>query len=87
MLPFSQERVDKNTVVRTFTESVADEELKWHRDHEDRLVRPLSETDWMLQMDDELPQKLEGEFLIPKGVYHRLIKGTGDLKVEVRMLG
>jgi hypothetical protein len=41
----------------------------------------------MFQMDDELPQKLEGEFLIPKGVYHRLIKGTGDLKVEVRMLG
>ena len=85
-LPFEQERVDHSTVVRTFSASVPDEELKWHRDHEDRLVRPLEETDWQLQLDDELPKRFVGEVMIPKGVYHRLIKGSGDLKVEVKML-
>ena len=36
-------------------------------------------------MDNELPIKLtEGkEYFIPKGVYHRLIKGDGDLKVKI----
>jgi hypothetical protein len=27
--------------------------------------------------------KIEGEVFIPMGVYHRLIKGTGDLKIKL----
>jgi hypothetical protein len=86
MLPFSQRRLCEDTVVRTFTQDVDEEELKWHRDAEDRVVRPVCETDWMLQMDNELPKRICGEIKIPAGVYHRVIKGTGDLRVEVKML-
>jgi hypothetical protein len=36
-------------------------------------------------MDNQMPKSLtEGkEYFIPKGVYHRVIKGNGDLKVEI----
>lgn len=86
MLPYSQRRLCEDTVVRTFTQDVDEEELKWHRDAEDRVVKPVGETDWLVQLDNELPRKIQGEIHIPAGVYHRVIKGTGDLTVEVRML-
>lgn len=85
MLPFAQKKIGENRVVRTFSEDVPDEELKWHRDAEDRVVRVIGETDWGIQFDNRLPQRLTGEVLIPAGVYHRVIKGTGELKVEIRM--
>jgi hypothetical protein len=36
-------------------------------------------------MDEELPQVLlEGQtYKIPKMVYHRIFKGTGDLKITI----
>jgi hypothetical protein len=37
----------------------------------------------MIQLDNELPMKIEGEVFIPMGIYHRLIKGTEDLKIKV----
>jgi hypothetical protein len=37
----------------------------------------------MFQLDNQLPQKITGEIFIPKEVYHRLIKGTGDLKIKL----
>jgi hypothetical protein len=55
----------------------------WHRDREDRIISPLAPTDWKFQMDNELPVPLEGEIFIPKGVFHRVIKGTGDLKIKL----
>jgi hypothetical protein len=74
--------------VRVFTESVEDEELKWHRDREDRVVKVLESNKWFLQMDDELPKELVvGEsYLIPQGTYHRVIKGKGDLKVSITFI-
>ena len=55
---------------------------------ENRLVEILENNDWCLQMDDELPKKLiVGEkYKIPIGVYHRVIKGTGDLKIKLQKL-
>lgn len=85
--PYGENRISEDFVVRSFGCDVPDEELKWHRDAEDRLVRAVGETDWMLQLDNELPKKISGEIFIPAGLYHRVIKGTGDLVVEVRMLG
>jgi hypothetical protein len=85
-LPFNQNRLSENKVIRTFYQDTPDEELKWHRDAEDRYVKSIGETDWKLQFDNKLPQKISYEYVfIPKGVYHRVIKGTGDLKVEVIM--
>ena len=62
------------------------EELKWHRDEEDRIVEVCHDTNWFLQMDNELPKRiLVGEqYEIPRGIYHRLIKGDGDLKVKIK---
>ena len=41
---------------------------------------------WMFQMDNELPIFLkEGDkIFVPKGVYHRVLKGDGKLKVKIK---
>ena len=67
---------------RTFTDNVDEKELVWHRDYEDRIIEPLQETDWQFQYDNNTPETLKRLF-IRRGVYHRLIKGTGDLKLKV----
>lgn len=85
-LPFAQIKVEENVYERIFDEDVDPEELKWHRDGEDRKVKSLFETDWKVQLDNELPRSLEEEVFIPKGAYHRLIKGTGDLVVVVKVI-
>lgn len=74
---------NNNIVVRRFKESVEDEELKWHWDEEDRVIHPIHRTDWMFQMDNQLPIPIDGRISIPKGVWHRVIKGTGDLSIIV----
>ena len=70
--------------IRTFSKDVDSEELKWHRDREDRIVTPIGHNDWSFQRDNELPQPLNGEIKIPKGEWHRVIKGTTDLVVRVQ---
>ena len=84
-LPF-KEKIEDGYHIRTFTENVEDSELVWHRDKEDRIVRSVGKTNWMLQMDNEVPKIIEGEFFIPKNTYHRVIKGNGDLTVKVKKL-
>lgn len=87
-LPFIEE-IKNDFHVRLFSEDVDSEELKWHRDEEDRIVEICHETDWLLQMDNELPKNMIiGErYEIPRGVYHRLIKGKGSLKVKIKKNG
>jgi hypothetical protein len=83
--PFN-EHIENGDHIRTFSERVKDSELVWHRDKEDRIVKSVGKTDWMLQMDNEIPRVIEGEFFIPKNTYHRVIKGNGDLTVKVKKL-
>jgi len=83
MLPFQENKIGDNVFIRDFSRDTDSGDLMWHRDREDRIVEAIEETDWMLQLDNELPKKIEGEVLIPMGVYHRLIKGTGDLKIRL----
>jgi len=82
--PFKQEIIS-NKIIRTFSSEVQNEELKWHYDLKDRVVKVLEGDDWKLQMDDELPEKLTPlkEYFIPKGVYHRVIKGENNLVIEI----
>ena len=82
---YSQEKISHNKIRRVFTENVESDELKWHRDQFDRIVFVESGNGWKLQMDEELPQVLqEGQkYFIPKETYHRVIKGTGDLKIVI----
>jgi hypothetical protein len=84
--PYIEEFSSEHTYIRTFPEDTLEEELKWHWDEEDRRISPIEETDWLFQMDNELPQKIEGEIFIPKGVFHRIIKGNGELKILVHKI-
>jgi quercetin dioxygenase-like cupin family protein len=70
---------------RTFSSSVDDADLKWHRDHQTRHVTVLSGKGWQFQFDDELPFLLteKHSLVIPQGVFHRIIKGSGDLVLQI----
>lgn len=84
-LPF-RETLKNNIKTRIFNESIDDHELKWHYDQEDRIVKIVKSNGWKFQMDNEIPRNLiEGDILkIPKGKYHRVIKGYGDLIVKIK---
>jgi hypothetical protein len=82
-LPFKETKISDNTFIRVFKQDTDSGEFMWHRDFESRIIESLEETDWLIQLDDELPKKIEGEVFIPMGVYHRLIRGTGDLKIKL----
>lgn len=85
--PFKQ--IEKEgKLIRTFTPDVESEELKWHQDLKDRRVTVIEGGDWEFQMEDSLPTKLESakQLFIPKLVWHRVIKGKGNLVVEIEEL-
>lgn len=71
-------------IYRKFTQDIPEEELVWHRDENDREVEMLGPTDWMFQFDNQLPQPLKDKLFIPKGAYHRIIKGTGNLRIRIK---
>ncbi len=74
-------------LIREFSHNTDSFEYVWHRDKEDRIVETTHKTDWQFQFDNKLPQRLsENKLFIPKETYHRLIKGTGDLKVKIYKL-
>jgi len=85
-LPFQESKISDSTYIRTFFQNVDSGDLHWHRDHEDRIIESTDETDWTFQIDNELPQSLNKKIFVPKGVYHRLIKGSGDLEIKVEKL-
>jgi len=84
--PFTQEDYSTDTVLRHFDKSAPDHLYKWHADDEDRFVESLNENDWQFQFDNELPQSIEpGKIIhIPKGLIHRLIKGTSELSISIK---
>jgi hypothetical protein len=85
-LPFQENKLNDNTFIREFKQNTDSGDFMWHRDREDRIIEPIDETDWKIQIDNELPKKILGEIFIPMGAYHRLIKGTGNLKIKLRKL-
>jgi hypothetical protein len=86
MLPFQETKISDNTFIREFSQNTDSGEFMWHRDYEDRIIKSIEQTDWKIQIDNELPKVIEGEVFIPMGAYHRLIKGTGDLKINLTKL-
>jgi hypothetical protein len=82
--PFKQE-IQDGKLLRTFSNGVDEHELKWHYDLKDRKVQVIKGDNWLLQIDNQLPETLTPlkEYFIPKGVYHRVIKGSGDLVVLI----
>lgn len=81
--PYTEEKISETRYIRKFSPDVFDEELKWHWDEEERIIKSTFETNWMFQLDNNLPVKIEGEIRIPKGEWHRLIKGDGILELEI----
>ena len=71
--------------IREFFVDAKDEEYVWHRDLEDREIEVLKGEGWQLQYENCLPYHLTKGMIfdIPKGEYHRLIKGYNTLKVRI----
>lgn len=82
--PFEQIEKD-GKLIRTFDIEVDSDELKWHQDLKDRKVTIIESGGWLFQMEDGLPDiLLNGQQIsIPKFVWHRVIKGSGNLIVEI----
>lgn len=85
MKPYLEIPLTKNTFIREFDQKDSDE-FVWHRDKEDRIIESLDQTDWMFQLDNQLPKPIVGKIFIPKETFHRLIKGTGILKIKLEKL-
>lgn len=82
---YKQENITNNKFIRTFKSDVDSSELVWHRDKKNRIVEVLNDSDWFVQLENELPRKLnKGDILfIAKESYHRVIKGDTDLEVKI----
>lgn len=63
----------------------SNDEYVWHRDMVDRMVTVLCGNGWKFQFDNELPISInKGDKLyIPKMVFHRIIPGTTQLRIEI----
>ena len=83
--PYTQKQISPNIILREFSESVESEELVWHRDRRNRVVKVIEGTGWKFQMDNKLPQELKAgdTITIPAKTYHRIHKGTSKLVVEI----
>jgi hypothetical protein len=84
--PFVEEKIDENTFIRVFSELTDSHELVWHRDREDRIIQSIEPSNWKFQFDNQLPIDLNRTIFIPKETYHRLIKGSGELKILIKKL-
>jgi len=80
--PYIEEHIS-DFYLRTFSKDTPEEDLKWHWDEEDRIILSIEKTDWLFQFDNKLPESLNREIFIPKGEFHRIIKGSGDLVIKV----
>ena len=80
--PYS-ETEENGYKIREFSQDTSSFEFVWHRDKEDRVVEAIGKTDWKFQLDNEVPKEINRIF-IPKETYHRLIKGSGNLKVKIK---
>lgn len=87
-LPFTEEVIDENTTIRRFSPEFPEHLYKWHSDEEDRIIQVLEDSDWRFQYDNELPIPLliGIDIKIPKGVIHRIIKGTKSLTLKINKL-
>ena len=83
MKPYKDLEVTKEYTIREFSENIDPIELLWHRDDEDRSIEIIGKTDWMLQLDNKLPSSLNERIFIKRHQWHRVIKGTGKLKLKI----
>jgi len=86
MRPYTDIETTEKYIIREFDDNIDPIELMWHRDDEDRLVEIIDPGQgWKLQFENELPWDLETNMsiCILKHEWHRVIKGTGTLKLKI----
>ena len=83
MIPYTDIEITDKYIIREFSENIDPIELLWHRDDENRTVEIIGETDWKVQLDNQLPTSMNYPIFIPKHEWHRVIKGTGTLKLKI----
>jgi hypothetical protein len=81
--PYRDLEITESYIIREFSENIDPIELMWHRDDEDRTVEIIGETDWKVQLDNKLPTSINQPIFIPRHEWHRVIKGTGNLKLKI----
>jgi hypothetical protein len=84
--PYKDLEVTDKYIIREFDENIDPIELMWHRDNEDRTIEIIGETNWQIQLDNELPTSLNKPIYIPKHKWHRAIKGSGKLKLKIYLV-
>tara|TARA_A100001011_G_C14314669_1_gene847347 strand:- start:1366 stop:1629 length:264 start_codon:yes stop_codon:yes gene_type:complete len=75
---------DKDNI-RHFSIEEPEEYFVWHRDTENRKITVLEGKDWKFQYDNQLPINIDkGDIIhVNKYEYHRIIKGSSDLVIEI----
>jgi hypothetical protein len=86
MTPYIDIEVTDKYIIREFNENIDPIELLWHRDDENRTIEILGETNWRVQLDNELPTSLNQPIFIPRHQWHRVIKGDGNLRLKIYKL-
>ena len=84
--PYTDRWLNDNTRIRRFNSSINNEELVWHQDAYTRRVTVLEGIGWKLQLDNQLPIDLlpDTSYTIPRELHHRLLKGCGELIIEIK---
>lgn len=84
-MPYVDKKLNNKEILRTFKKDVVNEELVWHRDRNNRIVEVLEGEGWEIQLEDRLPELLEKgkEYVIPAYTFHRIKRGTTDLKLRI----
>ena len=83
MKPYKDLEVTEQYTIREFNENIDPIELLSHRDDEDRTIEIIGETDWQVQLDNQLLTSLNQRIFIARHMWHRTIKGTGPLKIKI----
>ena len=83
MYPYTDIEVTDEYIIREFSDNIDPIELLWHRDDEHRTIEIIGDTDWKLQLENQLPTSINQPIHIPRHEWHRVIKGTGTLKLKI----
>lgn len=81
--PYKDLETTNQYIIREFSQNIDPIELLWHRDNEDRTIEIMDKTDWKIQLDNQLPTSINKPIFIKKHQWHRLIKGTKNIKIKI----
>lgn len=83
--PYTQKILGEGLILRRFNENTDPAELIWHQDLKNRKISIIKSNNWKIQLDNNLPISLvESEIYdIPALLFHRVIKGKGDLVILI----